>query len=55
MAGVYPLSPTVCERTARQYESFDSVRMEGQRDPNAREWRALLQRIEPMPPTSFRD
>jgi ribulose-5-phosphate 4-epimerase/fuculose-1-phosphate aldolase len=52
---VYPVSPEVCEKTARQYESGDTVRMPGQPDPNAREWRALLQRIEPVPATSFRD
>jgi len=52
---VYPVSPEVCERTARQYESGDSTREPGEPDPNAREWRALLQRLEPAPRTSFRD
>jgi ribulose-5-phosphate 4-epimerase/fuculose-1-phosphate aldolase len=52
---VHPVPADVCERTARQYETFDSVRQTGQVDPNAREWRALLQRIEPMPRRSFRD
>jgi ribulose-5-phosphate 4-epimerase/fuculose-1-phosphate aldolase len=52
---VYPVSPEVCEKTAQQYESGDTVRMAGQPDSNAREWHALLQRIEPVPATSFRD
>jgi len=49
------LSPEVCEKTARQYESGKSKYQPGQPDPNAREWRAMLQRIEPGPATSFRD
>jgi len=52
---VNPVSTEVCEKTARQYESGESTRKPGQHDPNAREWRALLQRIEPAPATSFRD
>ncbi|NDZ17290.1 class II aldolase [Variovorax sp. WS11] len=52
---VYPVPPEVREKTALQYESGDSVRMAGQPDPNEREWRALLQHIEPLPATSFRD
>jgi ribulose-5-phosphate 4-epimerase/fuculose-1-phosphate aldolase len=52
---VHPVSPEVCEKTARQYESGDSTREPGEPDPNAREWRALLQRIEPTPPSSYRD
>jgi ribulose-5-phosphate 4-epimerase/fuculose-1-phosphate aldolase len=52
---VHPVPHEVCERTARQYESGDSTREPGQPDPNAREWRAMLQRIEPLPPSSFRD
>lgn len=52
---VNPLSPEVCEKTARQYESGDSTEKAGEPDPNAREWRAMLQRIEPVPITSFRD
>ncbi|MEP6722217.1 MAG: class II aldolase/adducin family protein [Variovorax sp.] len=51
---VYPVPPEVCEKTARQYESGDSTRLPGTPDPNAREWRALLQRIEPAAATSFR-
>ena len=51
---VYPVPPEVCEKTARQYESGDSTRLPGTPDPNAREWRALLQRIEPAPATSYR-
>lgn len=52
---IYPVSPEVCEKTARQYESGDSTREPGEPDPNAREWRAMLQRLEPAPPSSFRD
>jgi len=52
---VYPVPAEVCEKTAQQYESGDSVRQPGQPDPNAREWRALLQRIDPLPATSYRD
>lgn len=49
------LSPEVCEKTARQYESGDSKREAGSDDPNAREWRGFLRRLEPPAPTSFRD
>lgn len=42
---VHPVPPEVCERTARQYESGDSNRERGQADPNAREWRSMLQRL----------
>jgi len=52
---IYPVSPEVCEKTARQYESGDSTREPGEPDPNAREWRAMLQRLEPAPTSSFRD
>ena len=52
---VHPVSPEVCELTARQYESGDSTLEPGEHDPNAREWRAMLERIEPRPATSYRD
>ncbi len=52
---VYPVSAEVCELTARQYEGGDSNREAGQADPHAREWRALLQRLEPVRTTSYRD
>lgn len=52
---VYPVPDEVCEKTARQYESGDSSRLPGLPDPDAREWRALLQRLEPAAATSFRD
>ncbi len=52
---IQPVSPEVCELTARQYESGDTSREEGSSDPHSREWRAMLQRIEPMPATSYRD
>ncbi len=51
---IHPVPADVCEKTARQYESGDSSRKPGDPDPNAREWAALLQRIEPLPPTSYR-
>jgi ribulose-5-phosphate 4-epimerase/fuculose-1-phosphate aldolase len=52
---IRPVSEEVCELTARQYEAGDSKREEGDADPNSREWRAMLRRIEPLPATSFRD
>ena len=52
---IHPVPPEVCERTAQQYEGGDSSRLPGQPDPDAREWRAMLQRLEPLPATSFRD
>lgn len=58
---VHPVPPEICERTARQYEGWDwEAQQDGaqarpRRDPHEREWRAMLQRIEPAPPTSFRD
>jgi ribulose-5-phosphate 4-epimerase/fuculose-1-phosphate aldolase len=50
---VYPVSEEVRERTAKQYERGDNK--PGSPDPHAREWRALLQRLEPAAATSFRD
>ncbi|KQW58065.1 class II aldolase/adducin family protein [Variovorax sp. Root411] len=52
---VYPVSAEVSEKTAQQYEAGGGSHLPGQADPNAREWRALLQRIESAPATSFRD
>lgn len=52
---VNPVPPEVCERTARQYESGDSNREAGQRDPNAREWRAMLKRLGAPEAASWRD
>jgi len=52
---VKELSPEVCEKTARQYESGDSKREAGNDDPNAREWRGFLRRLEPASVSSFRD
>jgi len=52
---VYPVPETVKELTASQYESGDTNRLPGAVDPDAREWRAMLQRLEPAPPSSFRD
>jgi ribulose-5-phosphate 4-epimerase/fuculose-1-phosphate aldolase len=51
---VYPVPPEVCEKTAQQYESGESNRLPGAADPNAREWRAMLQRLEAAAPTPFR-
>lgn len=52
---VHPVPHEVCELTARQYEGGDSQREAGDEDPDAREWRAMLRRIEPLAPTSYRD
>ena len=52
---IYALSPETCELTAKQYEGGASKRVAPGGDPNAREWKALLQRLEPMPASSFRD
>ena len=52
---IHPVPDEVCERTARQYEGGDSSREPGDPDPDAREWRAMLRRIEPLPASSFRD
>jgi hypothetical protein len=49
------VSHEVSEKTARQYESGDSKRQAGHDDPNAREWRGFLQRLEPAATSSFRD
>lgn len=51
---IHAVSEEVSERTARQY-SGGKPRQPGRPDPYAREWRALLQRLEPAPVTSFRD
>ncbi len=53
---VYPVPEEVCELTARQYASGDTNRLASHpTDPNAREWRALLQRLEPPTAASYRD
>ncbi|EHP39717.1 class II aldolase/adducin [Cupriavidus basilensis OR16] len=52
---VNPVPPAICEKTARQYESGDTNRLPGAADPYAREWRALVERLEPAAATSFRD
>jgi ribulose-5-phosphate 4-epimerase/fuculose-1-phosphate aldolase len=51
---VHPVPPDVCEKTARQYEGWGTGQGIGNVDPHEREWRALLQRIEPLPATSHR-
>ena len=51
---VHAVPAEVCEKTAQQYESGESNRLPGAPDPHAREWRAMLQRIEPSAPVSFR-
>lgn len=50
---VYPVRPEIAELTAHQYEVGATKKNDS--DPYAREWRAMLQRLEPMPPSSFRD
>ena len=52
---IEPVSAEVREKTARQYEGGATTLEAGSDDPYAREWRAMLQRIEPLPATSFRD
>ena len=53
---VHPVPDEVCELTARQYESGDTNRLAAvPTDLYAREWRALLQRLEPQTSASFRD
>ncbi|MES2717247.1 MAG: class II aldolase/adducin family protein [Pseudomonadota bacterium] len=52
---VHPVPHDVAERTAMQYESGSNKRLPGQPDPNAREWRGFLQRLEPGAASSFRD
>lgn len=53
---VNPVPEAVCELTASQYESGDTNRLSAApTDPYAREWRALLQRLEPPTIASFRD
>ena len=51
---VHAVPHEVCERTARQYESGDSKRLPGQPDPNLREWRGFMKRLEAAEPSSFR-
>ena len=63
---VNPVPSEICEKTARQYDRWgksQEAEQGGSRggpagqwvDPYLREWQALLQRIEPLPPSSFRD
>ncbi len=52
---VHPVSPEVAELTARQYEGGDSNRLAGNPNLYAREWRAMLQRLQPAEPSHWRD
>ena len=52
---IHPVPAEVCERTARQYEGGETTLEPGKHDTYAREWRAMVQRVEPMPQRSFRD
>lgn len=52
---IHPVSDEVAELTARQYEGGDSNRLPGSNDPCAREWRAMLRRLEPPAPGHWRD
>ena len=52
---IHPVPEAVCELTARQYEGGASSREPGSRDPHAREWRAMLRRLGPPNPTTYRD
>jgi len=51
---VHPVPDDVRERTARQYEGWETHCRETQQDPHEREWRALLRHLEPVT-SSFRD
>jgi ribulose-5-phosphate 4-epimerase/fuculose-1-phosphate aldolase len=48
------VSPEVCELTAKQYESGATSRLPGSPDPYLREWRAMVQRMEPASTASYR-
>ncbi|MGI4984065.1 MAG: class II aldolase/adducin family protein [Janthinobacterium lividum] len=52
---LYAVSEPIRERTARQYESGDTNRLPDTPDPYLREWRALLQRLEPASALTYRD
>lgn len=53
---INPVPEEICELTASQYESGDSNRLaSAPTDIYAREWRALLQRLEPPSISSYRD
>lgn len=51
---IHPVSAEVAELTARQYEGGASNRLAGQPDPHAREWRAMLQRLQAPAHTDWR-
>ena len=52
---VNPVPEEIRERTARQYESGDTTASSSFTDPYAREWNALLQRLEPAASASYQD
>ena len=52
---VNPVPEEIRERTARQYESGDTTASSSFTDPYAREWNALLQRLEPATSASYQD
>jgi ribulose-5-phosphate 4-epimerase/fuculose-1-phosphate aldolase len=52
---VHPVPEAVCELTARQYEAGESNRLPGSDDPNAREWNAMLRRLNPPDNSSYLD
>lgn len=52
---VNPVPEEIRERTARQYESGDTTASSSFADPYAREWNALLQRLEPAASASYQD
>jgi ribulose-5-phosphate 4-epimerase/fuculose-1-phosphate aldolase len=52
---IHPVGEDVRERTAQQYESGDTTRLAHHVDPYTREWRALLQRLEPATARSYAD
>lgn len=45
---VRTIPESIRQKTLRQLESGDGNRMKGQKDPNERAWRTMLQRLEPQ-------
>ncbi|SCK10136.1 Ribulose-5-phosphate 4-epimerase/Fuculose-1-phosphate aldolase [Variovorax sp. HW608] len=52
---VHEVPAEICERTARQYEEWDSAQSSSVEQQYSREWNSLLKRIEPAASSSFRD
>ncbi|MDT7838323.1 class II aldolase/adducin family protein [Aquabacterium sp. OR-4] len=52
---IHPVPDEVAELTARQYEGGSSNRVAGNPNLYAREWRAMLQRLQPATASDWRD